>query len=73
MTEWDREASLTIQEMIFYLFVLSVLVKQDDFKQFRRMAKHGGDVIFEYLKEARSFFVTLQTSLIHMKRKCNNP
>ncbi|MEH7204067.1 hypothetical protein V7130_16315, partial [Bacillus safensis] len=31
-----------------------VLVNQDDFKHFRGIAKHGGDVIFEYLTEARS-------------------
>ncbi|MFJ5963637.1 MULTISPECIES: hypothetical protein [unclassified Bacillus (in: firmicutes)] len=47
------EKQVTIRKDDF-LFFRSVLVKQDDFKHFRGIAKHGGDVIFEYLKEARS-------------------
>ncbi|MFS0654350.1 hypothetical protein [Bacillus sp. 179-C3.3 HS] len=47
------EKQVTIQKDDF-LYFRSFLVKQDDFKHFRGTAKHGGDVIFEYLKEARS-------------------
>ncbi|MEK5496891.1 hypothetical protein [Bacillus sp. FSL M8-0077] len=47
------EKQATIQKGDFLTF-RSVLVNQDDFKHFRGIAKHGGGVIFEYLKEARS-------------------
>ncbi len=47
------EKQVTIQKDDFLTF-RSILVKQDDFKYFRGIAKHRGDVIFEYLKEARS-------------------
>ncbi|MGE6631151.1 hypothetical protein [Bacillus sp. NPDC077027] len=48
-----EEKQVTIQKDDF-LFFRSILVKQDDFKHFRGIAKQGGDVIFEYLTEARS-------------------
>ncbi|MDM5297681.1 hypothetical protein QUF51_05905 [Bacillus pumilus] len=47
------EKQVTIQKNDF-LYFRSVLVKQEDFKHFRGIAKHGGDVMFEYLKEERS-------------------
>ena len=47
------EKQVTIQKDDFLTF-RSVLVNQDDFKHFRGIAKHGGDVIFEYLTEARN-------------------
>ncbi len=47
------EKQVTIQKDDFLTF-RSILVNQDDFKYFRGIAKHGGDVIFEYLTEARS-------------------
>ncbi|PCK21871.1 hypothetical protein CEY02_06375 [Bacillus pumilus] len=47
------EKQVTIQKVDFLSF-RTVLVKQDDFKHFSGIAKHGGDVIFEYLKEERS-------------------
>lgn len=47
------EKQVAIQKDDFLTF-RSVLVNQDDFKHFRGIAKHGGDVSFEYLTEARS-------------------
>ena len=44
---------ITVKKEDFLIF-RNVLTKRDDFKHFRGIAKHGGDVIFEYLKEARS-------------------
>lgn len=37
-----------------FLVVREVLVKRNDFKHFRGVAKHGGEVIYQYLDEARS-------------------
>lgn len=31
-----------------------VLVKREDFRHFRGIAKRGGDVVYQYLEEARS-------------------
>lgn len=31
-----------------------VLVSREDFKHFRGIAKHNGEVIYQYLQEARS-------------------
>jgi hypothetical protein len=31
-----------------------VLVKRQDFKHFRGIGQHGGDVLYQYLKEPRS-------------------
>ncbi|MBD3843493.1 MAG: hypothetical protein IE909_16745 [Campylobacterales bacterium] len=31
-----------------------VLVSRDDFKHFRGIAKHNGEVIYQYMQEARS-------------------
>ncbi|WP_078381270.1 hypothetical protein [Sutcliffiella halmapala] len=31
-----------------------VLVSRDDFKHFRGVARHNGEVIYQYMKEARS-------------------
>ncbi|QFT88543.1 hypothetical protein FIU87_07810 [Bacillus sp. THAF10] len=32
----------------------TVLVQRDDFKHFRGIARHGGEVIYQYLQTARS-------------------
>jgi hypothetical protein len=37
-----------------FLSVRSVLVQRSDFKHFRGTALRGGDVLYEYLDEARS-------------------
>lgn len=37
-----------------FLAFRSVLVKQDDFKQFRGIAKQGGNILFHYLDTPRS-------------------
>ncbi|CAN7452645.1 hypothetical protein [Rossellomorea sp. LjRoot5] len=37
-----------------FLAFRSVLVKQDDFKQFRGIAKQGGNILFQYLDTPRS-------------------
>lgn len=31
-----------------------ILVRREDFKHFRGIAQHGGNVIYRYLEEARS-------------------
>ncbi len=37
-----------------FLEVRKVIVAQEDFKHFRGIAKHGGQVIYQYTFEARS-------------------
>ncbi|MGM0826955.1 MAG: hypothetical protein ACQEU4_01915 [Bacillota bacterium] len=37
-----------------FLTFRSVLVKQEDFKQFRGVAQHGGNIIYHYLDTPRS-------------------
>ncbi|MGD6958069.1 hypothetical protein ACQCWA_09625 [Rossellomorea aquimaris] len=37
-----------------FLIFRSVLVKQEDFKQFRGVAQHGGNIIYHYLDTPRS-------------------
>jgi len=37
-----------------FLSFRAELVKRDDFKHFRGIAQHGGDVIYTYLDEPRS-------------------
>lgn len=37
-----------------FLTFRTILVKRQDFKHFRGIAQHGGDVIYRYIKEARS-------------------
>ncbi|MGM0863770.1 MAG: hypothetical protein ACQEWF_03685 [Bacillota bacterium] len=37
-----------------FLTFRSVLVKQEDFKQFRGVAQHGGIIIYHYLDTPRS-------------------
>ncbi|MBS4207807.1 hypothetical protein [Bacillus sp. FJAT-50079] len=37
-----------------FLQFRSVLVQQEDFKQFHGIAKHGGNVVYEYLSQPRS-------------------
>ncbi|MGO4977665.1 hypothetical protein [Bacillus paralicheniformis] len=37
-----------------FLSFRAILTKQEDFKHFRGIAQHGGDIIFQYMKEARS-------------------
>jgi len=37
-----------------FLIFRAELVKREDFKHFRGIAQHGGDVIYTYLDEPRS-------------------
>lgn len=37
-----------------FLAFRNVLVKREDFKHFRGIALHGGEVIYKYLQEPRS-------------------
>ena len=37
-----------------FLSFRQVLIKQEDFKHFRGIAKRGGDVLFQYFKEPLS-------------------
>jgi hypothetical protein len=37
-----------------FLFFRQVLVKREDFKHFRGIAQRGGDVVYQYVAEARS-------------------
>ncbi|PEJ56343.1 hypothetical protein CN692_18000 [Bacillus sp. AFS002410] len=37
-----------------FLAFRQIIVNRDDFKHFRGIAKHGGDVTYTYLEEARS-------------------
>ncbi|BCB03138.1 hypothetical protein [Bacillus sp. KH172YL63] len=37
-----------------FLAFRSVLVKQEDFKQFRGIAQQGGNILFQYLDTPRS-------------------
>lgn len=37
-----------------FLSFRNVLVKREDFKHFRGIAQHGGNVVYTYLQEARS-------------------
>lgn len=46
-----RELHITKNE---FLPFRQVLVKQEDFKHFRGIAGHGGEVIYHYLDKARS-------------------
>ncbi|MFJ7976211.1 hypothetical protein JNUCC23_07380 [Peribacillus sp. JNUCC 23] len=43
----------TITKDRFLAFQL-VLVKREDFKHFRGIAKHGGEVTYQYMDEPRS-------------------
>ncbi|MFE6166239.1 hypothetical protein ACQKND_02535 [Viridibacillus arvi] len=44
---------ITIDKNEFYAF-REVLVKREDFKHFRGVAKQGGQVIYQYMEIARS-------------------
>ncbi|MGE7934343.1 hypothetical protein [Viridibacillus arvi] len=44
---------ITIDKNEFYVF-REVLVKREDFKHFRGVAKQGGQVIYQYMEIARS-------------------
>jgi hypothetical protein len=44
---------ITIDKNEFYAF-REVLVKREDFKHFRGVAKQGGQVIYQYMEVARS-------------------
>ncbi|MBS2968586.1 hypothetical protein J9317_07425 [Metabacillus sp. KIGAM252] len=37
-----------------FLPVREVLVKRDDFKHFRGIARHGGNTVYRYIETARS-------------------
>jgi len=43
----------TVDKNEFYAF-REVLVKREDFKHFRGVAKQGGQVIYQYMEVARS-------------------
>nr|WP_205831563.1 hypothetical protein [Bacillus sp. RO2] len=42
-----------IQKEDFMIF-RKVLVAREDFKHFRGIAKHNGEVVYQYMQEARS-------------------
>ena len=44
---------ITVDKKEFYSF-REVLVKREDFKHFRGVAKQGGQVIYQYMEVARS-------------------
>ncbi|ETT85661.1 hypothetical protein MKZ08_17920 [Viridibacillus sp. FSL R5-0477] len=44
---------ITVDKNEFYAF-REVLVKREDFKHFRGVAKQGGQVIYQYMEVARS-------------------
>ncbi|MEK5483714.1 hypothetical protein [Viridibacillus sp. FSL R5-0888] len=44
---------ITVDKDEFYAF-REVLVKREDFKHFRGVAKQGGQVIYQYMEVARS-------------------
>ncbi|MCA1059387.1 hypothetical protein LCL96_10580 [Rossellomorea aquimaris] len=44
---------ITVMKENFLAF-RSILVKQDDFKQFRGIAQQGGNIQFQYLETPRS-------------------
>lgn len=54
----DQLASGEIEECYIrkeeFLSFRNVLVNRPDFKHFRGIAQRGGDVIYQYTKEARS-------------------
>lgn len=54
----DQLASGEIQELYIkredFLSFQPTLVKRTDFKHFRGIAKHGGDIIYTYMDEPRS-------------------
>ncbi|MCM3663219.1 hypothetical protein M3204_02300 [Mesobacillus subterraneus] len=37
-----------------FMVFREVIVKREDFKKFRGIAQRGGDVIYQYMNEARS-------------------
>ncbi|QHZ46568.1 hypothetical protein [Bacillus sp. NSP9.1] len=37
-----------------FLSFRAILTKQEDFKYFRGIAQHGGDIVFQYKEEPRS-------------------
>ncbi|MGE7917659.1 hypothetical protein ACQKM9_01770 [Viridibacillus sp. NPDC093762] len=45
--------AITVDKDNFYAF-REVLVKREDFKHFRGVAKQGGQVIYQYMDVARS-------------------
>ncbi|WP_018665323.1 hypothetical protein [Heyndrickxia acidiproducens] len=50
----NREISEFLIKREDFLSFRKVLVAQPDFKQFKGIAKHGGDVIYQYLEVPRS-------------------
>lgn len=48
-----EETSVTVSKQEFPRF-REMLIAREDFKHFRGEAKHNGQVIYTYLKEARS-------------------
>ncbi|WP_409305224.1 hypothetical protein [Peribacillus sp. SCS-155] len=50
----SREIEAHLVEKHEFLAFRNVLVKREDFKHFRGIAQHGGNVLYQYLDEARS-------------------
>ncbi len=50
----DREIEEIHIEKDDFLTFRAILVKQKDFKQFRGIAKHGGNIDYRYLDSPRS-------------------
>ncbi|WP_078547877.1 hypothetical protein [Litchfieldia alkalitelluris] len=50
----DRELNEYRVTKEHFLSFRKVLVEREDFKQFRGIAQHGGEVIYQYLDEPRS-------------------
>ncbi|MGE7624839.1 hypothetical protein ACQKMD_17845 [Viridibacillus sp. NPDC096237] len=48
-----KRDDITVDKKEFYAF-REVLVKREDFKHFRGVAKQGGTVIYQYMVDARS-------------------
>lgn len=50
----NGEITQILIHKVDFLTFRQIIVNRDDFKHFRGIAGHGGDVIYTYMKEARS-------------------
>jgi len=50
----DGEISEYLVKKEQFLEFRNVLVKREDFKHFRGIARHGGEVLYQYMEVARS-------------------
>ncbi|ANB56824.1 hypothetical protein GFC29_181 [Anoxybacillus sp. B7M1] len=50
----DRNISELLVKKEDFLLFRKILVNRSDFKHFRGIAQHGGDVIYHYLEHPRS-------------------